>query len=102
MNTTTDMTKLIIILCMIAVSFAGCTKEVNPDDIRARGTLSCISSKTNDILFHTDNIKSTTLLGLTDPYISVRINCSEIKMFESEGWICTHENGITESLFQRG
>jgi hypothetical protein len=56
--------------------------------------MTCNSPKQlKEIIFHTDDIKNNS-----NPYLTIIINEANVKLFESEGWICLNPDGTTTPL----
>jgi hypothetical protein len=96
------MIQKILITASASLFLAACTQGIDQAKIPVKGLVACVSPIAKNISFNTDQLKSITVIGVSDPYVSVELNGVETNLYESQGWVCTNANGKKESFFQRG
>jgi len=84
---------------ILLIVLSGCTEKVKQGDVMATGMISCINRDARHLIFNADNIESMNRMFTTDPYITVYRNGTRVKMYKSEKWICTDDNGLNKFLW---
>ncbi len=89
-----------VMITGLVVFLSSCQENIDQTRIPVKGVISCTSPKVDSTLvFHTKDAK-TVSRGFSDAYLSVVIDGAEVRLMQSEGWVCTDPHGTTKALFQ--